>query len=179
VIVLYGSPAGLTTTGVQALIEGAGGVPGPARAYDRFGTSVAIGERHGDGYADLAAGAVQESLSDLKTGGMVVVLRARRAGWGATGSSVVSVSATFPSAPRRRARDRRHQRGRPRRRSRPDPRFNGGALAYLPAPRAGSARRAPGSSRGKPPGCPRVLGNHTDDGISDRSILDRDRRRDR
>jgi FG-GAP-like repeat/FG-GAP repeat len=99
-IVLYGGPTGLTTNGVQALVEGSGGVPGPARANDGFGKAVAIGDVTGDGYADLAVGAVN-AWAPGWTGawgeGMVVLLRGSAGGVTATGSSVVYGLQDVPS----------------------------------------------------------------------------------
>jgi hypothetical protein len=92
VIVLYGGPTGLTTNGAQALVEGSGGVPGPAHANDRFGSAVAIGDVTGDGYADLAVGAPYAPFpgeTGTGGGGMVVLLRGSAGGLAATGSSVV------------------------------------------------------------------------------------------
>jgi hypothetical protein len=91
VTVLYGGSAGLTTTGVQALTESTAGVSGPTRAQDAFGSALAIGDVTGDGYADLAVGAVNASFSASTNGGsgMVVLLRGSASGLTATGSSAV------------------------------------------------------------------------------------------
>ena len=58
VMVLYGSPSGLTAAGSQYWTLNSRGLAGPgAVSGGLFGESVAAGDFNGDGYADLAVGA--------------------------------------------------------------------------------------------------------------------------
>jgi hypothetical protein len=78
--------AQLGVAGAQILQQGEGGLPGPAEAQDRFGSSVAAGDFDGDGYVDLAIGAPLESVSPASTNGAVVVVMGSAAGLdGSTG----------------------------------------------------------------------------------------------
>jgi hypothetical protein len=84
VSVLYGSAAGLSTSGAQTFIQVGGS---GAEAEDRFGDALAAGDFNSDGFADLAVGAPQEDVgSQLEHAGAVSVLYGSAAGL-ATSSS--------------------------------------------------------------------------------------------
>ncbi len=61
VLVLRGSPSGLTSAGAQSWRQGKGGVPSQPSAGELFGNALAAGDVDGDGHADLAIGADRES----------------------------------------------------------------------------------------------------------------------
>jgi FG-GAP repeat/FG-GAP-like repeat len=93
VVVLYGAKAGLTGQGSQLLTEGSAGIPGPAKASDHFGASLAYGDFDGDGYGDLAIGVPDR---DVKVGsktdadvGIVIVLHGSPTGLHATEPNIV------------------------------------------------------------------------------------------
>ncbi|RPK64662.1 FG-GAP repeat protein [Streptomyces sp. ADI96-02] len=62
------------------------GVPGAAESYDRFGSSLAIGDTDGDGNAELAVGVPFETLGTVQRAGGLVVLRGTPNGPTGTGS---------------------------------------------------------------------------------------------
>ncbi|WP_328749753.1 VCBS repeat-containing protein [Streptomyces sp. NBC_00285] len=80
--VLYGSRSGLTGKGAQGFTQDTKGVPGAVEASDNFGGSVSLLDINGNGYADLAASAPRENMSEGEnTGeGAVWSLRGRPAG---------------------------------------------------------------------------------------------------
>lgn len=91
VALLRGDATGATASGNQFWHQDSPGVPGLARASDRFGASVALGDVDGDGRADLAAGAPGDSTGDSPTfeslgWGAVVVLRGSTDGLTTTGA---------------------------------------------------------------------------------------------
>jgi hypothetical protein len=89
--VLFGSPTGLTTTGVVAITEDSPGVPDEVEPYDAFGRGVAIGDMTGDGYADLAVGSPGENdnIACLCELGMVVLIPGGASGLSSTGISAL------------------------------------------------------------------------------------------
>jgi hypothetical protein len=74
VTVLFGSDAGLTTTGSQTLFQGAGGVAGTAEHGDSFGSSLATGLLAGDDVADLVVGVPFEDVGATTNAGAVNIL---------------------------------------------------------------------------------------------------------
>ncbi len=96
--VLYGSRAGLTAAGDQVWHQGSKGVPGSNGKEDRFGSSLAVGDFDGNGYADLAVGVPGEDVGDAVGAGRVVMLRgsasgltsARAQSWGEGSAGVAS-----------------------------------------------------------------------------------------
>jgi FG-GAP repeat protein len=72
--VLYGSAAGLTSTGNQLWAQSSPGIRDVAEKNDRFGFALAAGDFQRDGYADLAVGTPYEDLPGGKNSGAVNVL---------------------------------------------------------------------------------------------------------
>jgi hypothetical protein len=70
VIALYGSAAGLTTTGAQLLTQAGGAT----EANDGFGGELAAGDFDDDGFADLAASVSGEDVGSVLDAGAVSVL---------------------------------------------------------------------------------------------------------
>jgi hypothetical protein len=73
VTVLFGSPAGLTTSGSQTLFQG-GGAGGTVETGDAFGSALASGILGGDGIADLVVGAPGEDVGATGNAGAVNLL---------------------------------------------------------------------------------------------------------
>ncbi|MEO8276430.1 MAG: FG-GAP repeat protein [Thermoanaerobaculia bacterium] len=90
VVMLYGSPSGLTIAGHQIWTEDSAGIGGAAEPDDAFGTSLASGDFDHDGFDDLAIGVPHEGLAGLLNCGVVYVLPGSAAGLTATGSQVWS-----------------------------------------------------------------------------------------
>ncbi|MFD5817187.1 FG-GAP and VCBS repeat-containing protein [Streptomyces sp. NPDC127038] len=87
VIVHYGSAGGVSSTRKPVRIsQDTAGVPGAGEAYDRFGYGLDTGDVNGDGYADVAIGVMQESISGVSTTGAVTVLRGSSKGLTGTGA---------------------------------------------------------------------------------------------
>ena len=75
ITVLYGSDAGVQTTGAQAITQATRGVPSDAETDDRFGRSVAVGDIDGDNAADVVVGAPGEGAGAIDGAGSATVLR--------------------------------------------------------------------------------------------------------
>jgi hypothetical protein len=76
VSVLYGSAAGLTTSGGRLFTQ----VAGTVEAFDRFGSALAAGDFNHDSFADLAAGAPFEAVGGAGAAGAVSVVYGSAAG---------------------------------------------------------------------------------------------------
>ncbi len=72
--VLYGSAAGLASTGNQLWAQSSPGIKDAAQRGDRFGFALAAGDLDRDGYADLAVGVPYEDLPGGTASGAVNVL---------------------------------------------------------------------------------------------------------
>ena len=89
--VLYGTIAGVSSTGSQAWDQDDPGVPGAAEVGDDFGHAVATGDLNGDGRADLAIGVPGEAFGSGWNGaGLVDVLYGSADGLSAAGAQAWS-----------------------------------------------------------------------------------------
>ena len=86
--VLYGSAAGLTSSGSQLFFQGAGGVVGAAETEDEFGSALDAGDFDNDGFADLAVGVHFESIGSAAGAGVVNVLSGSADGLTGSGSQL-------------------------------------------------------------------------------------------
>ncbi|AZM51964.1 hypothetical protein DMA15_04620 [Streptomyces sp. WAC 01529] len=87
VYVSYGSADGLKEP-AQKFDQNTPGVPGAEEEGDSFGRSVAVGDVTGDGYADVAVGAVGEDVGTVAGAGSVVLLRGSADGLTGAGAQV-------------------------------------------------------------------------------------------
>ncbi|HYF44609.1 MAG TPA: hypothetical protein VD926_00270, partial [Acidimicrobiales bacterium] len=99
VVLVMGSPTGLTNQGSRQLVSGSGGLAGTAEGGDLVGAAVAAGDVTGDGLADVAMGAPGEDTGSAANAGAVIVApgapggvtlassRQRWAGGGLTGQA--------------------------------------------------------------------------------------------
>lgn len=88
VTVLYGSPSGLRTTGVERLtLRGLVGMPGDG---SDFGDSLVVADFDDNGIADLAIGAPTTSLDEIARAGAVLVAFGGPAGLNEQSGSVLS-----------------------------------------------------------------------------------------
>lgn len=78
--VIYGSRTGLTASRDRLWHQGSAGIPGPNERDDLFGSSLAVGDFDGDGFADLAIGVQGESIGTVASAGRVVVLHGSASG---------------------------------------------------------------------------------------------------
>ena len=89
IAVLYGSAAGLTADGNQLWTQDSPGILDEAERSDWLGrTGVTAGDFNGDGYDDLAAGALQDSVGTIAQAGVVNVIYGSAAGLTADGNQL-------------------------------------------------------------------------------------------
>ena len=86
--VWYGSASGVSSAGKQVWHQDSPGVRETAEPYDWFGASVAAGDFNDDGFADLAVGALLETLGAPSAAGVVHILYGSANGLTARGSQV-------------------------------------------------------------------------------------------
>ena len=80
VAVIYGSAAGLTATGNQFWNQDSPNIKDQAEVHDLFGRHEGVGDFNGDGYFDLAVGAVSEDVGTVQDAGAVNVIYGSAAG---------------------------------------------------------------------------------------------------
>jgi hypothetical protein len=78
--VLNGSDAGLTANNSQIWFQDQPGVEGTSETLDYFGGTLAAADFNGDGYDDLAIGALGESIGEIGSGGAVNILNGSSGG---------------------------------------------------------------------------------------------------
>ncbi|WP_406317227.1 FG-GAP-like repeat-containing protein [Streptomyces sp. NBC_00118] len=75
VTLVHGSAGGLDTTRpAETITQDTAGIPGVSEANDHFGYSVSLGDLNADGYADLAIGAVYETVGTEEAAGAVTIV---------------------------------------------------------------------------------------------------------
>ncbi|MFD6417359.1 FG-GAP and VCBS repeat-containing protein [Streptomyces sp. NPDC060194] len=74
IVIVYGTPSGISSAKRQTFSQDSAGVPGTAETGDGFGWTSAYGDFNSDGFDDLAVGAQWEDVSGDTDGGTVVVL---------------------------------------------------------------------------------------------------------
>jgi hypothetical protein len=72
--ILYGSPTGVTTTGVQSLGEDTLFGAGSGKTVEEFGSTLAFGDLDDDGFADLVIGSPGEVVGSAQSAGGVAVI---------------------------------------------------------------------------------------------------------
>jgi FG-GAP repeat protein/VCBS repeat protein len=92
VVVLYGSPSGITAARRTVLTQDLSWIPGGAEANDGFGSTAAAGDFNGDGYADLAIGASGENLGTDAAEGLVTIV------WGSASGLNAGTTVADPNA---------------------------------------------------------------------------------
>ncbi len=73
---LFGSVAGLTSSGDRVVHQDTPGISGSAEPSDRFASTLISGDFDADGFADLVVGIPGESVGEIQSAGMVAVLAA-------------------------------------------------------------------------------------------------------
>ena len=86
VSVLYGSGAGLSTTGGRLFTQ----VGGAVERFDLFGMALAGGDLDDDGFEDLIAGAPWERVGTVSLAGVVSVIRGSAGGLTTTGGHLIT-----------------------------------------------------------------------------------------
>jgi FG-GAP repeat len=87
--VLFGAPTKLSATGNQQFFQGGAGVAGIAEDGDGFGLALAGGDFDGNGFDDLAIGAISEDIGAIVDAGAVNVLFGSAARLSAAGNQQV------------------------------------------------------------------------------------------
>lgn len=96
--IVYGSPAGLSTSRVQSWTENALLGAGSARAEEFFGGALATGDLDDDGIADLVVGAPAEEIGG-QSGGAAVMLLGSPTGLGGRPGTTTVLSQATPGVP--------------------------------------------------------------------------------
>jgi hypothetical protein len=87
VLMLRGTPSGLTLSGRQVISENSPGVPGTARSDGGFGgTGLQVGDITGDGRPDVVLPNSPQAVGDLVSAGRILLLPGSTAGIGTSGA---------------------------------------------------------------------------------------------
>jgi hypothetical protein len=92
--ILYGSSAGLRSTGSIRFDQDSPGIPGARESGDAFGWSLASGDFNGNGFDDLAVGAPFEAIGALANAGGLTVIYGSAAGLTSTGAQGIDQDST-------------------------------------------------------------------------------------
>ena len=87
VTVLYGTGAGLATSGAKTFTQRTAGVDSAPRNDEEFGYSTACGDINGDGYDDLVVGVPGEQIGTSPDGGAINLILGSQSGLVASGSN--------------------------------------------------------------------------------------------
>jgi len=99
VVVLYGSRSGITTAGAQS-VRFAAVFPTPESLFNRFGSSLAVGDLDDDGVDDLAVGAPSRQLAGQAGDGAVAVLYGDADGLNRGSTAPILIDPDTPGIPR-------------------------------------------------------------------------------
>jgi hypothetical protein len=94
--VLYGSPSGVTTAGVQAFGEDTLFSTGSGRTVEEFGSTLAFGDLNDDGIADLVVGSPGEVVGSAQSAGGVAVIYGSAGGLNAGATNAVLITQDTP-----------------------------------------------------------------------------------
>lgn len=99
--VLYGSESGLTSADDQLFHQGIGGglIIGAPEEYDRFGTTLAVGDFDANGYDDLAIGVPHESVGATGNAGAFHVIFGGAGGLTTVGDRIFYLGNDMPGTP--------------------------------------------------------------------------------
>ena len=92
--ILYGSSAGLRSTGAVRFDQASPGIPGTRESGDSFGQSLAAGDFNGNGFDDLAVGAPSEAIGTVTYAGGITVIYGSTSGLTSAGAQGIDQDST-------------------------------------------------------------------------------------
>jgi hypothetical protein len=95
--VLYGSPGGVTTAGVQSVGEDTLFGTGSGETVEEFGSTLAFGDLNDDGFADLVVGSPGEVVGNALSAGGVAVIYGSAGGLDAGATDAVLITQNTPN----------------------------------------------------------------------------------
>jgi hypothetical protein len=96
VIILFGSPNGMTTAGAQSFSEGDLFGSGSGQVGEDYGSTLAFGDLNNDGFADLVVGSPGEVVGSAHDAGGVVVIYGSAGGLNAGPTAAVLITQNTP-----------------------------------------------------------------------------------